>query len=245
MPEGRIHHESSFPTSPSRTSVRYAQSGSRNPKLPSWAKAADSVPALPSNTHGACGQTPLSKSSTTLVTPSAEAVRPTGPVKLVTVLFPASCAVTATENGMLCDCGEGTVLHAKWSSGPTCTVKGLLRPIWPEPSVATSRTFVNGLVIVTLPVHCPALNVPEFAGEIKTAPRVLVAVNETKPANPVKIPFVASRAVIVTVMGTAAVCGLATAENEKWFNGRRIVKLALRITLPLPFVRLVMATVSE
>jgi hypothetical protein len=58
---------------------------------------------------------------------------------------------------------------------------------------------------VNRPVHCPAVKAPDVAGESEAGCTLLVMLKVTTFVNAVKIPFVASRAVIVTENGTPEV----------------------------------------
>ena len=95
------------------------------------------------------------------------------------------------------------------------------------------------------PVHCPAVNAPVFVGERETPPTLLVALTVTAFVNDVKIPFVASRAVIMTVKGTAEVCGLAIADSVKWSGAGPTESRMKRLVLPKPLERLANATLSK
>src|SRR5579859_6536569 len=70
-------------------------------------------------THGACGQVPDSKPSTSGPTP-LQPLTVTGAAKAATRLLPASCALMVTGKAALTHCVEVIELKAKWSTPAGC-----------------------------------------------------------------------------------------------------------------------------
>ena len=103
------------------------------------------------------------------------------PLKVVTGLLPASCAVIVALTGAF-TARAAWLFHAKWCSAPVVTLKALLVPVCPAPSLTVRITFESKVPTVTFPVHTPAVNAVVLVGVTVTAPPAPAPVSAGVPA---------------------------------------------------------------